>query len=126
MVFVNEQCAVLTPEFVDSPDVPLLDLNWGTVGKLPPEWNYCVGYVDYGPCAADNKAKLYHYTQGSPCWPETRGLPEDDIWFEEFKQLTATASWMDLMRNSVHARPVLERMMKKYGMAGVAQATIPA
>lgn len=119
MVFDCENCTVLTPEFVDDRDVPLLDLNWGKIGTFPLEWNRCVGYAN-----GSGKAKLYHYTQGLPCWPETRGLPEDDIWFEEFKQLTYTCPWMDLMRNSVHAKPVLERMIKKYGMAGVAPAAV--
>jgi hypothetical protein len=121
MVFENYGCKVLTPEFVDDNENPLLDLHWGTVGTLPPEWNHCVGYAK-----PTRDAKLYHYTQGIPCWPETRGLPEDDVWFEEFKQLTYTCPWMDLMRNSVHAKPVLERMMRKYGMGGVAPSTLPA
>src|SRR5438445_10145186 len=34
MVFENDLCSVLTPEFVDDKDNPWLDLNWCTVGKL--------------------------------------------------------------------------------------------
>ncbi len=111
MVFENARCQILTPEFVDDKDVPLLDLNWATVGALQPEWNRCCGYAN-----GSGQAKLYHFTQGIPCWPETRGLPEDEVWFEEFKHLTYTVPWTDLMRDSVHAKPTLQRMMRKYGI----------
>lgn len=108
MLFNNAKCANLTPEFVDDPSNPLLDLAWAKkVGTLPKEWNHCVGYAE--PCSA----KLYHFTQGIPCWPETRGLPEDGIWHREREAMDFTCSWKELMGGSVHARPTIERAIKR-------------
>jgi hypothetical protein len=85
-------------------------MNWAeTVGAFEPEWNHCVGYAEPKP------AKLYHYTQGLPCWYETSGLPEDEHWHREREEMLATVSWKELMATSVHARPVLQRLMARLG-----------
>ena len=107
MLFNNERCKVLTPEFVNSTDTPLLDLAWGKVGTFSAEWTHCVGYQE--PKAAN----LYHYTQGLPCWYESSGLPEDEAWIEERKAMTHTVSWKELMGRSVHAKPVLQRLFQR-------------
>lgn len=110
MVFNNEKCSVLTPEFIEDTKNPLLDLAWaGTLGSIKPEWNHCVGYAE-----PRGDAKLYHYTQGIPCWPETNHLDEDPHWIEERAFLTKTCSWKDLMGKSVHAKPVLQRLFQWY------------
>jgi hypothetical protein len=111
MLFNNYLCRTLTPEFVDDPANVLFDLAWAEkVGTFAPEWNHCVGYAE------PKEAKLYHYTQGLPCWYETRGLPEDAAWLEEHKYMTNTVSWREMMGNSVHARPVIARLLKRLGV----------
>jgi hypothetical protein len=109
MLFNNAQCKNLTPEWIDGDSKPL-DLQWGEVGPFSPEWNHCVGYAE--PTAA----KLYHFTQGLPCWYETRGLPEDEHWLEAHRAMQATVSWKELMGGSVHAQPVLKRLLGRYGV----------
>ena len=87
----------------------LFDLAWAPyVGELSPEWNHCVGLQE------PKEAKIYHYTQGLPCFFETRGLPEDAAWDAEKKAALHTCGWKELMGRSVHARPVLERMLGRY------------
>jgi hypothetical protein len=109
MLFSCGQCRNLTPEFVDDPSNKMFDLAWApTVGSIPQEWNHCVGYME------PKDAALYHYTQGLPCFPETRGLPEDQEWDEERRLLTNSVNWNDLMGRSIHREPVLRRMLSKY------------
>lgn len=106
MLFNNARCRPLTPAFVDNPENQLFDLSWAkSVGPLPPKWNRCVGYTE-----GDDQAYLYHYTQGLPVWPETRGnYAEDDLWLKQFKHANSTVAWKDLMANSVHAPHTLKR-----------------
>lgn len=112
MLFSCGQCLKLTPEFVNDERNKCYDLAWApSVGEFPSEWNHCVGYQEPA------EAKLYHYTQGLPCWDETSDLPESIHWQEEHQAANATVSWMDLMRSSVHAKHVLRRMLKRYQIA---------
>lgn len=109
MAFSNACCHMLTPEFIDNEKNPLLDLAWAPyIGSIKDEWNHCVGYQEA------KEAKLYHYTQGLPCFPETEGLPEDEHWHKEKAAMLDTVSWTELMGKSVHAKHVLTRMLAKY------------
>jgi hypothetical protein len=94
---------VLTPEFVEDPKNSLFDLAWArSVGTLPKEWNFCVGYA---PDEEGAKAKLLHYTKGVPIWPETRGKSAlDPLWLREAKIAGSTCSYAELMGGSVHAK----------------------
>lgn len=107
MLFDCSKCEVLTPEYVEThPD--LFSLDWAPIiGEIPDDFNHCVGYQE------PKKAKLYHYTQGLPCWPETSGLPEDAAWVEEAKLINKSVSWKELMGKSVHATPVLKRYFQR-------------
>jgi lipopolysaccharide biosynthesis glycosyltransferase len=106
MYFNNWLCKKLTPEFVEK-DAPQ-KLDWAhKVGELPKEWNHCVGYDE-----PNSDAKIIHYTQGIPCWPETKDCEYADKWNTEFQHANGTVSWADLMGSSVHAKPVLERLRK--------------
>ena len=107
MLFNNANCRNLTPEWINDPDSKPQALEWGDVGSFTPEWNYCVGVTPPAP------AKLYHYTQGLPCWYETRGLDEDIHWLTAFKEMQHTVSWKELMGSSVHAKPVLARLYQR-------------
>jgi len=111
MLFNNANCRVLTPEYIDDPSNKLLDLRWGDVGTFDPEWNHCVNR------RTPMQAKLYHYTEGIPLWDEVRGSPLDEVWDQEYADATSTVPWVQLMGNSVHARPVLHRFLKrKFGI----------
>jgi len=111
MLFNNPRCSKLTPEFINDEANHLLDLAWArSVGTFSEEWNHCVGYQ------TPKEAKLYHYTQGIPCWPETQGLVEDIHWHEAAKAATHTVPWTELMATSVHAKPTMKRFLAKYGI----------
>lgn len=95
----------LTPEFIETA-AALHKISWtDAVGNLPPEWNQLVGY---DPPRED--AKLLHFTQGVPAYPETIGGGYAAEWKAELKAATATRPWAELMGQSVHAAPVLERL----------------
>jgi hypothetical protein len=112
MLFNCGACRMLTPEFIDDTKNKLFDLAWAPyVGKLPPEWNHCVQYAE------PKAAKLYHYTMGIPCWPETAGAAEDEAWNDELEAMQHTVSWRELMGTSVHAKPTLQRYLgQRYGL----------
>lgn len=110
MLFNCGACLRLTPEFIDDEKNKLFDFEWAPyVGKLPKEWNCCVGYQE-----SSASTKLFHFTQGLPCFPETKGLEEDVVWEEARRQANGTVSWKELMGNSIHREPVLRRMLAKY------------
>jgi len=109
MLFQCSSCRVLTPEYVNNKENKLFDFAWApSVGNLPAHWNHCVGYEE------PKEAALYHFTQGLPCFFETKGLAEDAFWHQERAALTATVSWQELMGQSVHAEPVIRRMLERY------------
>jgi hypothetical protein len=105
MLFNNEKCKVLTPEFIDNPKNSLFDWKWcSSIGELPREWNHCVGYAK--PC----QAKLVHFTQGIPCFPEVQGCEYTSEWANEMVESNTTVGWLELMGNSVHAEHVINRL----------------
>lgn len=106
MVFNNAECRALTPEYIETGNPQTME--WAEeVGDLPKEWNHCIGYDEPNP-----EAKLIHYTQGIPCFPEIRGCEYTDEWMAEAKASMSTVEWSALMANSVHAKPVLERLAR--------------
>ncbi len=111
MLFNNAQCKALTPGWIDNPTSKPAELEWGEVGKFTPEWNHLVGTSDPA-----TPAKLYHFTEGIPAWDEVRGRDEDRHWFDAWTAMQHTVSWQELMGGSVHAKPVIARMLKRYGM----------
>ncbi len=99
MLFNNPKCKVLTPEYIEN--APRLhDCSWAedSVGDIPREYNHLVGYDKPNP-----DAKLIHYTQGVPAFPETNDCEHAQAWFEEHKLMNSAKSWLELMGNSVHA-----------------------
>lgn len=90
MVFNNPQCRALTPECVDTASGAYLhQFQWveygdvdqySMIGELPPEWNYLVGEENQGDI---NKAKILHYTRGTPCFAKYSHGPESVLWQNE-------------------------------------------
>ena len=105
MVFNNALCKALTPEYVDNKDNNLYSLKWAdSVGALPKEWNHLVGYD-----ASNPNAKIVHFTQGIPCWPETEDCEFSEEWSAAYDNSRSSVSFEDLMGRSVHV-PFVKRM----------------
>lgn len=107
MVFNNDKCEVLTPKFINDVMNPVSDLAWAeSVGSLPMEWNFLVGYST----PEREKPKLLHFTQGIPLYKECRDCYGADEWFADFQDMQDCCSWLELMGGSVHMQPVLNRL----------------
>ena len=106
MVFNNELCRRLTPDAIDDERYNPLGLGWAeSIGELPAEWNHLVGYDDPNP-----HARLVHFTQGVPAWPETMNCEHAMEWRSTMLELIQAKPWAEIMGSSVHAKPVLERL----------------
>ena len=98
MVFNNAYCKMLTPAFIDNPKLQPLSFEWAhTVGDLPKVWNHLVSYDAPNP-----DAKLVHFTQGIPVWPETKDCEFADEWHAALQASCSTCSFDALMGKSVH------------------------
>lgn len=106
VMFNNAKCGVLTPEFVQDDNNPLLNLSWAKeVGTFPRQYNFCVGYEQSQDVA--DQARLLHFTKGLPIWPETSGqygTSLDKVWLKEAKIAVSSCSYAELMGGSVHAQ----------------------
>ena len=106
MYFNNERCRNLTPKFIEEGQPQML--KWAEkVGEIPSAWNHLVGYDK-----PRKDAKNVHFTQGLPCFPETKDSEYAAEWHAEAKAANATVTWAEIMGNSVHAGPVLERLKR--------------
>ncbi len=100
MVFDNEKCNNLTPDFVENPENNLFNLKWAeSIGELPLEWNILVGYTK-----PMENPKLVHFTQGIPVWKETLKCDYSNEWHAELKDMASTCSFEELMGQSVHVK----------------------
>jgi hypothetical protein len=99
----HEANRVLTPAFVENLEgrrVNLHSLGWLTsdqIGSLPLEYNYLAGYSE------PRNAKVVHWTQGMPIFPETEGSPYTEEWKAEHRAMNSTQPWLETMAHSVHA-----------------------
>jgi hypothetical protein len=86
MVFNNERCRALTPEYVNSAlGLELHRFVWTedrSIGELPLEWNWLVGEYRF---KAD--AKIVHFTKGGPYFAEYRDCDYADEWRDEFNSM---------------------------------------
>lgn len=104
------KCSALTLEYVQNAD-GLHKMTWvpdEQIGDLPGEWNHLVGYDKPDP-----GAKLVHFTQGIPAFPETEDCEFGEEWRAEAGEAFSSISWQKLMGPSVHAAPVLQRLSEK-------------
>ena len=83
MLFNNALCTQLTPEYVNqATGLALHQFQWlrdEQIGALPLDWNWLVGEYE-----KNEKAKLLHYTLGTPC-------------FEEYGHCDQAQRWMDVL-----------------------------
>lgn len=90
MLFNNALCKQLTPEYVNTATgLDLHQFKWvadDKIGALPLDWNWLVD--EYEPNA---KAKLLHYTLGTPCFEQYGNCTHADLWFDELSRLMVPA-----------------------------------
>jgi hypothetical protein len=71
---------MLTPEFIANQSGKFLHrFSWledHDIGELPVEWNWLA--VEY---PVNTKAKIIHYTLGTPCFKDYRDTDMSDNWF---------------------------------------------
>jgi lipopolysaccharide biosynthesis glycosyltransferase len=114
MVFNNPKCTALTPAYIEANQC--FDFAWAeSVGALPPAWNHLVGYDAPNP-----DAKMVHFTQGIPCWPETKECEFSKEWAKALKETVSTTDFKTLMGKSVHAKPVYDRLKQREHAAATA------
>lgn len=87
MLFNNEKCAALTPEYVNNATgLELHQYKWladdSLIGELPPRWNHL---VDYDPTVPADQVSLLHYTEGGPYFAEYANCSYAEEWFNECK-----------------------------------------
>ena len=72
----------LTPDWIENATgAELHRFTWipdDRIGELPREWNWLPD--EYGP---NDKAKLLHYTLGTPCFHEFANTPQGSEWHRE-------------------------------------------
>ncbi len=107
MLFNCAKCQGLTPEYIERGNPQTLE--WASsVAELPAAWNHLVGYDSPNP-----EAKIVHFTQGLPCFPETKDSEFAEEWMAEHRLMNGTVSWVEIMGNSVHRESVLARLKAK-------------
>jgi hypothetical protein len=86
MLFNNERCGALTPQYINSASgLALHRFTWlddRLIGTLPLEWNWLVGEYPYN---AD--AKIAHFTRGGPYFDEYHDCDYAGEWFGEFESM---------------------------------------
>lgn len=85
MLFNNEKCRALTPEYVNSASgLELHQFKWlgndDLIGELPHRWGHL---VDYDPEVPLEELSLIHYTIGGPYFDEYRNCGYAATWLEE-------------------------------------------
>ena len=88
MLFNNERCRALSPEYVNSASgLELHRFQWTEdrlIGDLPREWNWLIGEYEH-----EAGMKLVHYTLGGPWFAEYRDCAYADEWRAELESLRA-------------------------------------
>lgn len=91
MIFNNTLCRKLTPEYVTKEHgLDLHQFRWvedHQIGDMPKEWNWLVG--EYGK--SEKPVNNYHFTLGTPCFPDYQESEYSDLWWDEYKHLSSCA-----------------------------------
>lgn len=84
MLFNNEKCRQLTPEYVSTAEgLDLHQFKWlpdERIGELPKRWNYL---VDYYPTIPVEEISNLHYTTGGPYFREYADCSYNREWWDE-------------------------------------------
>ena len=92
MLFNNDKCRALTPEYVNQASgLELHQFKWlagdDLIGALPDCWNHLVGYS-----SPRQDASLVHYTLGGPYFDPYRDCEYSKEWFAERDAMLRVAS----------------------------------
>jgi len=113
MYFNCAKCDMLDPGYINDTSNDPASLGWADrIGELPPRWN--VMTLASESTELPDNAALLHYTEGLPCFFETQHTNGADVWKRAYQDMNRTVNWRDLMGKSVHAKPVLHRMISRY------------
>jgi len=87
MLFNNEKCRALTPEYVNTASgLELHQFKWlqdeTFIGELPKTWNHLVGYDAY----AEDVSNV-HFTIGGPYFEEYKDCEYSQLWYEEREKM---------------------------------------
>lgn len=88
MLFNNERCRSLTPQYVNrASGLMLHQFKWieeDEIGEIPNTWNFLVG--EEGQCEL-GEARLIHYTQGTPCFQKYARGAAAELWHQEKRKM---------------------------------------
>ena len=91
MVFNNERCRALSPEYVNSASgLELHRFAWlddRLIGALALQWNWLVGEYSHDPAA-----RIAHYTLGGPWFDGYRDCDYADEWFAELESMKSAGT----------------------------------
>ena len=110
MMFNNELCRSLTPDYVNhASGMELHQFKWlanpNKVGNLPKVWNHLVGEYDPNP-----DAKIAHFTMGTPCFSGYDHQEFADEWFDIMrKAVSSREATFQTIRNEIRNDPALAR-----------------
>ncbi len=90
--------AKLTPDYVKAKTTTLIDWT-DEIGKFDASYNHLVGYAE-----PSRNARIVHYTQGVPAYPETAASEYGEEWRRAINVACSTLPWQDLMARSVHTK----------------------
>jgi lipopolysaccharide biosynthesis glycosyltransferase len=82
MLFNNEKCKALTPDYVNrATGLELHQFKWlesdEQIGSLPLDWNWLVGEYE-----KKDTAKIVHYTLGGPYFEKYSNCDYSEIWYD--------------------------------------------
>jgi hypothetical protein len=90
MLFNNERCRALKPQYVNSASPPELHrFAWmedRLIGELPLEWNWLVGEYPHNA-----EAKIVHFTLGGPYFDDYRDCDYAEEWVNERNSMAYVA-----------------------------------
>lgn len=92
MLFNNDRCRNLTPEYVnDATGLELHQFKWaGAVGEFPAKYNHLVGEYEPNP-----NAKIVHYTLGTPCFAKYARCEFSGEWHKVAHEMRHHNGWLE-------------------------------
>ncbi len=87
---------ILTPEFIKAAEG---SHESHCVGMLPSEWCHQVGYDN-----PRDDAKIVHFVQGIPAFPETNGCEYSQVWWAMHSAANGSQPWAQIMADGPHTQ----------------------
>lgn len=89
MLFNNEKCQKLTPDYVNNASgLDLHQFKWladdSEIGEIPKKWNHLVGFDEVVPAS---ELSLIHFTTGGPYFNQWADCDYSKEWFEAKREM---------------------------------------